>query len=50
MFDECDEKIEMPKHKITETQITNSSEVLPWGGFPKTTKKHTHNPRRLFGE
>ena len=36
-------KLEMPKHKIEEPKITNSSEVLSWGGCPKTT----NNPRIL---
>ena len=30
-------QLEIPKHKIKATQITNSSEVLSWGGCPKKT-------------
>ena len=47
--DECDAKARDAKTQNRETKITNSSEVLSWGGCPKTKNKK-HNPRRLFGE
>ena len=49
-FDECDENVRDAKTQNKRTTISNSSEVLSWGGYPKTKKTKKHNPRRLFGE